>query len=40
MVIKMKPFMIKCQAFGWAKIVSPRSDVLMESDFVEIFSVC
>lgn len=40
MVVKVKPFIIKCQACGWSKLVSPKSDVLMGDEFFEECPVC
>jgi Zn finger protein HypA/HybF involved in hydrogenase expression len=40
MVVKVKPFVIKCQACGWSKVVSPKSDVLMANEFFETCHLC
>lgn len=40
MVLKVKPFVIKCKECGWNKVISPKSDVLMADDFFEICPVC
>jgi len=40
MVVKLKPFMIKCQDCGWHKMVVPKSDVLMDDDCLEVCPVC
>lgn len=40
MVVKMKPFTVKCQNCGWHKVVAPKSDVLIDNDYPEACPVC